>query len=554
MSKYTIGIDFGTLSARALVVEVATGREVGTAVAEYPSGVLDTRLPGGEPLPPDWALAVPGEYLDCMKAVIPEALRQAGVRPDEVIGVGLDGTNCTVLPVTRDGTPLCALPAFQGEKHAYMKLWKHHAAQDQASRMTELAVSRGEKFLDRYGGKISSEWLFPKLLQVLEEAPEVYDRADRFVEMTDWLVSRLTGHEVRSSCLAGYKALWDRRAGYPDEAYFAALDPRFRTVVRDKLPTPVQPIFTRAGDLTREGAALTGLIPGTAVAVGTSDSHVALPGAGITGPGTLLMIVGTSTCDIMASPVMKPVPGICGVAEDGMLPGYYGYEAGQCCVGDHFNWFVGNAVPAAYQAEADARHMSLHALLTEKAARLRPGESGLLALDWWNGNRSILVDAELSGLIVGLTLTTRPEAIYRALIEATAFGARTIIENFVDHGLPVDRVCACGGIVSKNSFLTQLYADVLHRPISLTASDQTPALGSAMMGAVAAGAPRGGYDTIAEAARRMAGAPKRVFSPDAAASAVYDKLYAEYRRLHDAFGRGDSDVMRRLRQIRRENA
>ena len=552
MSKYVVGVDYGTLSARALVVETGTGREVGTAVMDYPHGVMDERLPDGTPLPPDWALQHPQDYLDCLRFVIPEAMKQARVSADDVIGVGIDFTTCTLLPVDAAGTPLCMLPGMAGEKHAYVKLWKHHAAQSQANRITELAAARGEAFLQRYGGKISSEWLFPKVWQVLEEAPDIYEKTDHFVEAGDWLVYEMTGIDVRSSCFAGYKSLWHKKDGYPSEEFFKSLDPRLEHVVRDKLKTPVQSICTRAGVMNDQGAALTGLNAGTAVAVATADAHVALPPAGITTAGKMLMIMGTSTCHIMLSDTEKSVPGICGVVEDGVLPGLNAYEAGQCCVGDHFNWFVENCAPASYAAEAEARGIDLHRLLTEKAEKLRPGESGLLALDWWNGNRSVLVDADLTGLILGMTLTTQPEEIYRALIEATAFGTRLIIENFESHGVPPNGLYACGGIAQKNAFLMQLYADVIGRDIFVARSAQNSALGSAMMGAVAAGRENGGYDSIDDAARDMGGVQEKVYHPDPANKNAYDRLYAEYVLLHDEFGRGANDVMKRLKLIRKD--
>ena len=552
MGKYALGIDFGTLSARALVADVATGREVGEAAMDYPHGVMDKALPDGAPLPPDWALQHPADYLDCLRRIVPEALAQAGVDPADVIGVGVDATCCTLVPVDKDGTPLCLLPGWAGEKHAYVKLWKHHAAQSQADRMTQTAQERGEAFLARYGGKISSEWLFPKVWQILEEAPDVYAAADRFLDAADWIVFQLTGREARSGCLAGYKALWSKADGYPSEDYFRALDPRLAHVTRDKLPGAVHAVCARAGEISEAGAALTGLVPGTALAVGTSDAHVTPPAAGITGAGRLLMILGTSTVHLAMGDEARFVPGICGAVEDGIAPGLIGYEAGQCCVGDAFDWFVKTLAPDAYAREAAQRGLSLHALLTEKAARLSPGESGLLALDWWNGNRSVLVDADLTGLILGLTLTTRPEEIYRALIESTAYGTRLILENFGEHGLPMEELVACGGIARKNPFLMQLYADALGREIRVARSAQSSALGAAMQGAVAAGRAAGGWDTIEQAAKRMGGVRAETYRPDPAAHAVYDRLYAEYLRLHDWYGRGGDDVMKRLKAIRRD--
>lgn len=550
MSKFTLGVDFGTLSARALVVEVGTGRELAAATMDYPHAVMSRELPDGTPLKPDWALQDPQDYLDCLRAIIPEALRQSAVSADDVIGVGIDFTANTMLPVDANGVPLCFQPAYASIPHAWAMLWKHHAAQDRARRIQEIAEVRGERFLKRYGGKVSSEWMFPKLWQILDEAPEVYAAADRFIEAGDWIVLQLTGNEMRSASMAGYKAFWHKADGYPSDDFFAAIDPRLAHVVDEKLSRKLYPAGTRAGVVTPEAAKWTGLRAGTAVSVASIDAHVSLPPAGLVDPGKLLMILGTSTCHIMLGDVEREVPGICGVVEDGVVPGLYGYEAGQSCCGDHFKWMIDNCVPKVYCDEADARGMGLHALLTEKAARLRPGESGLVALDWWNGNRSVLVDVDLTGLMVGMTLATRPEEIYRALIEATAYGTRVIVENFEQHGVAIDGLYACGGIAKKNPLMMQIYADVLGREIRVARSTQTPALGSAMFGAVAAGRAFGGYDSIADAAREMGGVDEKSYAPIEENRIVYDALYQEYLRLHDAFGRGGNDVMKRLKQIR----
>lgn len=550
--KYTLGVDFGTQSGRSVLVEVGTGNIVAQAVKEYTHGVMDEKLPCGKVLPPDWALQHPQDYLEVFYETIPQVLKESGVAPEDVIGMAVDFTSCTILPVDKDGTPLCMLPQWEEEPHSYVKLWKHHAAQVDADKLNAIARERGESFLSRYGGKISSEWVFPKIMQILREAPEVYEAADRILELADWTTMMLCGEEKRNSCTAGYKAIWSKREGYPSNDFFKALDPRMENVVDEKLSRDIYPIGSRAGYLTKEMAQKTGLTTNTAVAVGNVDAHVSLPAVGEVTPGAMLLIMGTSTCDILIADEEKMVPGMCGVVEDGVEPGYMGYEAGQSCVGDHFEWFVENCVPESYEKEARERGMGIHQLLTEKASALKPGESGLLALDWWNGNRSVLVDVDLTGMMLGMTLLTKPEEVYRALIEATAYGANRIIEEFIRSGVPIDHLVACGGIAEKNQMMMQIYADVTNMEIYISDSPQAVALGSAMFGAVAAGKAAGGYDTIFEAAEKMAKVKPQPYKPIPENVEVYKKIYADYCKLYDYFGRGENDVMKRMKALRAE--
>jgi L-ribulokinase len=551
--KYAIGVDFGTESGRALLVDVSDGSEVATAVHRYANGVIDEMLPGmGARLPPDWALQDPHDYLAVFQQAVPAVLKESGVAPEDVIGIGIDFTACTILPVRRDGVPLAFLPEWRANPHAWVKLWKHHAAQPQANRLTEIARRLGCRFLDRYGGKISSEWFFPKVGQILTEAPEVYAAAGRIIEAADWVVWQLTGVETRNNTTAGYKALWSKREGFPSKTFFKALDPRLANVVEEKLGRATHAPGARAGGLTAEAAHWTGLKPGTAVAVANVDAHVAVPAATVVEPGRMVIIMGTSNCHMLLSQEERTVPGMCGAVEDGILPGFFGYEAGQSCVGDHFGWFVENCAPAPYALEAARRGIDLHQLLEEKATRIRPGESGLLALDWWNGNRSVLVDVDLAGLLVGQTLATKPEEIYRALIEATAFGTRVIVEAFTRSGVAVDEIVATGGLPDRNRLLMQIYADVTGREVKVARSRQTSALGSAMFGAVAAGKAAGGYDTIFEASRAMAHLRDDRYVPVPERQAVYERLYREYLLLHDYFGRGENDVMKRLKALKAE--
>ncbi len=551
-ARYALGIDYGTASARAVLVDVADGREVASAVYEYSHGVITDRLPdAGTPLPAhDWALQDPDDYRRALEQTVPACLAEAGVRGEQVIGIGTDFTACTMLPTTSDGTPLCTLEQWRAEPHAWVKLWKHHAAQPEADRVNETARRRGEPWLERYGGKISSEWFVPKALQILDEAPDVYRAADRLIEAADWIIWQLTGRETRNLCTAGYKAIWSKRDGFPRRAFFDALAPEFADVVDEKMSRDILPLGAKAGGLTDTMAQRLGLAPGTPVAAGNVDAHVAVPACTVTGPGKMVMIMGTSICHMVCGHEEKHVPGQCGVVEDGILPGLFGFEAGQSAVGDIFAWFVRTCAGTAAEKEAAERGLSVHELLTGKAAAYRPGQTGLLALDWWNGNRSVLVDADLTGLLVGMHLGTRPEEIYRALIEATAFGTYTIIRTFAAHGVAVDEIVCCGGLPERNDLLMQIYSDVTNRPFRVARSAQTCALGSAMHGAVAAGKEAGGYDSIDEAAAAMAGVRDKTYTPDPEAHEVYEQLFAEYTRLHDHFGRGGSDVMKHLKALK----
>jgi L-ribulokinase len=540
-----IGVDYGTLSGRAVVVAVQDGAELGSAVHEYAHAVIERELPAsGARLPPQWALQDPDDYIDVLREAVPAAVAAAGVEPDQIVGIATDFTASTPLPVLADGTPLCRLDDLRERPHAYPKLWKHHAAGAQAERINAVARERGEPWLARYGGLISSEWEFAKGLQILEEDGEIYERMDRFVEAADWIVWQLCGRETRNTCTAGYKGIF-QDGGYPSEDYLRALDERFANFVSEKIGGPLDPLGGRAGGLTAQAAGWTGLREGIAVAVGNVDAHVTAPAARAIEAGQMLAVMGTSTCHIMNGDELAEVPGMCGVVQGGVTPGLWGYEAGQSGVGDIFAWFADNAVAPRYHEEARAQGIDLHEHLSRLAGEQEVGQHGLVALDWNNGNRSVLVDHELSGLIVGLTLSTRAEDIYRALIEATAFGTRKIIETFEASGLPVRELIVAGGLL-KNPVIMQIYADVTRRPLHLIDSEQGPALGSAMHAAVAAGE----YPDIYAAAAAMGKVRRDVYAPDESRAGAYDALYEHYSTLHDHFGRGGDDVMHALRHIR----
>ncbi len=529
--QYALGIDFGTESGRVMLVRLSDGEEVAWSLIPYPSGVIDRQLPSGRPLGHDWALQDPRDYLTVLTEGVPKVLRESGVDPASIAGIGVDFTTCTMLPTLDDGTPLCLLPQYADDPHAWVKLWKHHAAQPEANRITEVAAARGDGILRVYGGRVSSEWFFSKALQILDEAPEIYAAAERMIEGSDWIVWQMTGQERRNECVAGYKGMWIKGQGFPGADFLRALKPGFETMA-EKLAAELYPPGSRAGGLTAAMAGATGLRAGTPVAVGVGDAHAAVPGCGVAQPGTLVMIMGTSICHMLLASERRFVEGIAGVIEDGIVPGLWGYEAGQAGAGDLYAWCfrVLGASPEA---------------LTEKAAALKPGESGLVALDWWNGNRCVLADADLTGVLVGATLATRPEDIYRALVEATAFGTYTIIRAFEKEGVAIDELVACGGLAQKSPLVMQVFADVTNRRIRLPRSLQASGLGAAMHGAVAAGA----YRDFAEAAAKMAGMQSLEYVPIPAAHAIYEKLYAEYLILHDYFGRGANDCMKRLRAL-----
>jgi L-ribulokinase len=541
--KYVIGVDYGTLSGRALLVRVSDGCEIASSVHEYSHAVIEDLLPiNGKKLPPDWALQVPSDYVDVLKITVPEVLKSSGINPADVIGITTDFTACTVLPVTETGTPLCELPEFQNNPHAYVKLWKHHSAQPHADRINELAHARKETWISRYGGKISSEWEFAKALQLLEESPEIYSAMRYWIEAADWIIWQLCGNYVRNICTAGYKGIY-QDGKYPSSDYLSALNPAFADFISAKLDHTIGELGAKAGTLTKEAAQWTGLPEGIAVAVGNVDAHVTSAAANAVNPGQMVAIMGTSTCHVMVSDRLAEVPGMCGVVPGGIVSGKLGYEAGQSGVGDIFGWFANNYVPEEYTEKAQKFGKDIHTYLSDLAIEQPVGGHGLVALDWQSGNRSTLVDHQLSGLILGLTLATRPEEIYRAIVESTAFGARKIVETFNSSGVPVTEFIAAGGLI-KNKFVMQIYADVLNMPITIIRSPQGPALGSAIHAAVAAGA----YKDVVAASAAMGGVEQFKFTPNPHNAKVYDQLYRHYNSLYEEFGH--NKVMHDLRRIR----
>lgn len=537
MAHYSIGIDFGTNSVRALIVDTGSGEETGSSVWNYRQGEAGVVV---DPRDPNVARQSPQDHLEGMTAAVQSALKQAakkrGFSAARVIGIGVDTTGSTPVPVDADGKPLALHKELARDPNAMAWLWKDHTAHAEAAEITAMAAQLRPHYLAKCGGTYSSEWFWAKILRCKRAAPRVFKAAATWVEHADLVPALLTGTEHpaklrRGICAAGHKAMFNPGwKGYPDAEFLAAIDPALARV-RATLPDRAYSIADRAGELTEEWAERLGLPRGIPVAIGAFDAHLGAVGSGIQ-PGTLVKIIGTSTCDIAVSPLGKglpDIPGLCGIVPESVLPGHHGLEAGQSAVGDIFNWFVNKIRPEGKG----------HEELQREALKLRPGESGLLALDWNNGNRTILVDQRLTGMLVGTTLHTTPAEIYRALVEATAFGARTIVERFEEYGVPVRRVVNCGGISVKNLIAMQIYADVLNRPLEISRSTQTCALGAAMCGAVAAGRRAGGHDNYAQAAKAMTGMLATRFTPGRAASKTYGRLYALYRQLHDLFGTRD---------------
>ena len=554
-STFTIGLDYGTGSVRALVVDVQSGEEVGTGVYAYPSGTNGVLIDASDP---NVARQEPQDYLDglveSVRAALDDAQSHSTFSVDAVIGIGVDTTGSTPIPVDAEGQPLAFDARFADDPNAKAWLWKDHTSHAEAKEITETARSLRPEYLAKCGGTYSSEWYWSKLLHCARTAPDVFAAAHTWVEHTDWMPAVLTGTEHpgavrRGVCAAGHKAMFnDQWGGYPDEDFLAELDDRL-VDVRRTLPDETYNASESAGTLTDEWADRLGLPAGIPVAVGAFDAHLGAVGAGIES-GTLVKVIGTSTCDLMVAPLdqdLADIPGLAGIVPESILPGYYGLEAGQSAVGDIFNWFVDVVQPDHLDHEA----------LTEEASKLKPGESGLLALDWHNGNRTVLVDQRLTGGLVGMTLHSTPAEIYRALVEATAFGARVIMERLEEYGVPVERIVNCGGISVKNRMVMQIYADVFGRPQRISRSAQTPALGAAIAGSVVAGDEAGGHTGFDAGIAAMTGTKDTVFEPIPEHRAIYDRLYRLYRRMHDAFGVEDStddlyDVMKTLLDIRED--
>ena len=549
--KFTIGIDFGASEVTATLLDVSNGREIAASSINYSNGIIRGKLPGSDiELDEGWALQHPKDYITALKRTVPKLIQEGEIDPDQVIGIGTAFVGSTLIPTTADGTPLALIDEYANEPHAWPKHSQHRASEEKAQRLTQLAVDRFETFLDRYGGKINPEWFFPKVWEIYDDSSSIYNAADRLIEASDWIVWQLTGVESRNVCAAGYKALWSKSEGFPLETFFGAMDPDLTNVIEDKMKRDITPLGQQVGELTEEAAQWMKLIPGIPVAAGVLSSHAAVPGASVAEPGKMAILLGSNFFHFILSKKEYRVPGMCGLVEDGVVPGLYAYEACQAGGTDHFSWFMDNAVPERYTKEARSKSISIFQLLEEKAAGLKPSEAGLVALDWWEGNRSILVDKDLTGMILGYSLETKPEEVYRALLEATAFGTRKIFETFIASGVPINEIIVAGRESTSTKLLLNILANVTRTEIKVAKSQNTSAHGAAMYAAVAAGESRGGYSTIQDASSKMGHLSSKSYVPNNNDKKTYNRLYTEYTLLHDYFGYGHNNAMKRLKNLR----
>ncbi len=535
--KYTIGLDYGTLSGRGVLVRCKDGKVVADATKEYTHGVMDEYLFEPEnALPVDWCLEHPMDYIEVLEQVIPALIRRGKIDKESIIGIGVDFTASTVLPIDENAVPLCAKEEYKNRRNAYVKLWKHHGAQKQANEINDVLEKNNLSESDRFGGSVSPELMVPKAFEILQEDLRLYEAAAEIIEAGDWITRTLTGSNKRSCSMAGYKMWWSHEDGYPTKEFFKSIDRRLADFTDEKLPGDVCSVGESVGNLSKEWAERLGLKEGIAVAAAVIDSHAGFPGSGVSEKGQVMLVLGTSSVMITLSDTPYSKKGVYGAVRDGIVPGYYALESGIAAVGDLFEWFVKNMVPQSDYDEADAQGIPIHALLSDKAGRLKVGESGLIALDWWNGNKTPYVNGNLSGAIMGMTLNTKPEEIYRALIEATAFGTRTVIELFKESGIELNEVIASGGISLKNPLVMQIYADVLGIDIKVAKSNQAAALGSAIYASLAAGERNGGYNDYALAVQSMTEDYQTIYHCNVENKAVYNELFEVYTGFCDVLG------------------
>lgn len=547
---YTIGMDYGTLSCRGVLVDCDNGNILASAEKKYSHGVMDRELcDSHEILPIEWALEHPMDYIEALDEIIPLIIKKSGIDSNQIIGIGIDFTSCTMMPIDENAVPLCMKKEYAGRRNAYVKLWKHHGAQKYADQINDYLNEHDLTATPRFGGKVSSELLLPKTMELLTEDPEIYTSADEILEAGDWLTRLLTGKNTRSCSMAGYKAWWNDEDGYPENEFYVEIDPQLDLFVEKKMPGRIVRVGEKAGVLTEEWAKRLGLPAGIAVAPTIIDSHAGVPGSCVCTDEQMLLVLGTSSVMLALSKLPYSEHGILGGVRDAVVPGYYALESGLASVGDLFGWFIENMVPESYGREAYERNIGIHELLCQKASSLRPGQSGLLALDWWNGNKTPFVDGELKGVLIGMSLNTKPEEIYRSLIEATAYGTRQILELYEKNEIVVDEIICSGGIALKNPMLMQIYADVLGKHLKVADSDQAAALGSAIYAALSAGKKNGGYDIYQEAVQRMSKVKDLIYSPDNKNHKIYNKLYSVYKNYSKIMGKTNRDIIRSLKEI-----
>lgn len=552
MNRYVLGFDFGTLSCRGVVLDLSDGKLVATAEHMYRNGVISGKMKHNPIyLKKDWFLQDPDDWIESMTIVSKKMLSEAGIAPEEISGIGTDFTSCTLLPIKKDGTPLCKLSKYRDCPNAWPKLWKHHGAQGQAERIEKYAREHTTWLKKYFGNSVSSEWAYPKMLQVLEEDPDIYKEADYFIEAVDWIVMKLTGVNCRTNGILGVNAFYIEGKGFPDRDFAKAIHPLFENVAETKLAGEILKVGDCAGLVTDEMSKVLGVSTHTVVAAGHSDGAVAGCGVGVTKSGSMMLVMGTSTCHQMMYKDLHSFDGICSIASDGMIPGLFGYESGQPATGDMFAWFADHMASSAYQEEAKRKNKSVLSYLGDLAQELQPGSNGLIALDWFNGNRSVLSNYNLSGAIIGLTLDTKPEELYRALVEANVFGSKKIIENYEQNGILITDVYAVGGIPRKSPWIMQMCADVLKKEIIVPEFENVPARGAAVCAAVAVGKknPSVGVRDFKEAGERLIPKEVKRYYPDMEKAKKYDRVYQYYCMLHDLFGRDDS-FMKGLKELR----
>ena len=548
MEKYVIGIDFGSLSARAVLVNAFTGEILSEKVSEYEHQIMSVCLPDGTRLPENFALQHPQDYINALTETVHGVLAQSGVDKNNVVGIANDFTACTLVAVDKNGIPLCLKDEFKSQPHAYVKLWKHHYSQDLADKITNFCKDYNIDS-STFGGKVSPEWLLPKVWETLKYSKQTFDACDRFYEAGDYINYYLTGIENHSVSYLGFKGLWTKDKGFLLKDYVDKLDDRLNDVFGSKISLKYNEVGSAVGKLTEKSAQELGLLRNTTVAASIIDAHAPIPALGICETGNLMLVIGTSTCHIGNAQNALNVKGICGYCKDSVIPPYYTYEASQPSCGDQFKWFIDNCLPASYLEDAKKQNINIHRYLRERASTLKPGQSGLLSIDWFNGNRSTLNDAKLSAVILGLNLNTKPEEIYRALIEGTAYGSRMIVDNFEENNVPITKITATGGIANKDPLMMQIYADVLDREIFVSDCGLSGAYGAAIYATVACGI----YPDLITASNALKKTSGKSYYPNKNNVKIYDKLYTEYKKLYEYFGKGDNDVMKRLLEIKTLN-